>query len=69
MVTVSHKGLVSRKDLNSARPAVFPARQAINSLIFFFLLSFYSKTDLSVRYSNKEQRQHLPAVCSPSCLS
>lgn len=56
MGTVSHEGVVAMKDLNSATPAIFPTRQAINSLIFFFLLSFYSQTDLSVRYSKKLQR-------------
>jgi hypothetical protein len=50
VITVSHKGLVTTKDLDSARPAIFPTRQAINPLIFFFpfssfLLSFYSKTE------------------------
>lgn len=46
MVTVSHKVLVATKDLNFARPAIFPTRKAINPLIFFFfLLSFYSEPD------------------------
>lgn len=56
MGTVSHEGVVALKDLNSATPTIFPTRQAINSLIFFFLLSFYPQTEISVRYSKKLQK-------------
>lgn len=61
MGTVNHEGVVAMKDLNSATPAIFPTRQAINSDFFFLLLSFCPQTDLSVRYSKKRQRRHLPA--------